>query len=357
MGIQHMLPSTQTAIIAGPQGEFQLSHDVPVTPLADDEIIMKTAAVALNPVDTKLVGDFITPGAIFGFDCAGVIVAVGPKVGNGLAIGDRVCGSARGMNREKPLGGAFAEYVMLPADLTLRIPPAMTFAEAASLGTALVSACMSLFWTMQIPASLQEPAEKPFPVLVYGGSTATGTMLLQVLKICGVRTLTTCSPKNFDLVRSYGADEVFDYNSPTCAQDIREATRNNLKYAVDCITEDSTIKICYSAIGRAGGQYIALNPYPEHLATRKVIKPGWILATLITGEGSAWPEPYHREPDPEIRALAKPAYSAVQKLLDEGRLRSHPIRVKDGGLAAVLDGVEMLRKGEISGQKLVYCFN
>lgn len=183
MGLQHTPPATQTAIIAGPNGEFQIAHDVPVTPLADDEIIMKTEAIGLNPVDTKLAGGFITPGAIFGFDCAGVIVAVGSKVDNGLAIGDRVCGSARGMNREKPLGGAFAEYVMLPADLTLRIPPAMSFAEAASLGTALVSACMALFWTMKIPASLQEPADKPFPVLVYGGSTATGTMLLQVLKM------------------------------------------------------------------------------------------------------------------------------------------------------------------------------
>lgn len=183
MGLQHTTPATQTAIIAGPNGEFQVSHDVPVTPLADDEIIMKTEAVGLNPVDTKLAGPFITPGAIFGFDCAGVIVAVGRKVDNGLAIGDRVCGSARGMNPDKPLGGAFAEYVMLPADLTLRIPPAMSFAEAASLGTALVSACMALFWTMKIPASLQEPAQKPFAVLVYGGSTATGTMLLQVLKM------------------------------------------------------------------------------------------------------------------------------------------------------------------------------
>ncbi|KAL4910007.1 hypothetical protein BDW74DRAFT_46640 [Aspergillus multicolor] len=356
MGIQYGLPTTQTAIIAGPNGEFQLSDDVPVTPIADDEIIMKTAAVALNPVDTKLIGDFITPGAIFGFDCAGVIVAVGRNVTSGLAVGDRVCGSARGMNRAKPLGGAFAEYVMLPADLTLRIPEAMSFAEAASLGTALVSACMALFWTMGIPASLQEPAEKPFPVLVYGGSTATGTMLLQVLKICGVRTLTTCSPKNFDLVRSYGADEVFDYSSPTCAEEIRSATRNNLKYAVDCITDSSTMKICYGAIGRAGGQYIALNPYPEHLATRKVIKPGWILATLITGEGCAWPEPYHRDPDPEIRKVAKPAYGAVQELLDQGRLRAHPIRVSGGGLEKVLEGVDVLRKGEISGQKLVYVF-
>lgn len=43
--------------------------------------------------------------------------------------------------------------------------------------------------------------------------------------------------------------------------------------------------------------------------------------------------------------------------MDEGRLRAHPLRVDHGGFAAVLEGVEELRRGEISGLKLVYCLN
>ena len=179
----HPLPSTQMAIIAGPNGEFKIATSHPVTPLADDELIVKTVAVALNPVDGKLVGPFITQDAIFGYDLAGVIVAVGKADTHGFKVGDRVCGSARGMNPNKPLGGAFAEYVSLPADLTLRIPEYMSFEDAASLGTAIVSACLSIFWTAKIPASITEPATKPFPVLVYGASTASGTMLLQMLKV------------------------------------------------------------------------------------------------------------------------------------------------------------------------------
>jgi D-arabinose 1-dehydrogenase-like Zn-dependent alcohol dehydrogenase len=177
------LPTTQTAIVAGPNGEFEVAFDHPVTPLGDEEVIVKTVAVALNPVDTKLIGPFITPKAIFGYDLAGFIVAVGKSDPYGFKVGDRVCGSARGMNPDKPLGGAFAEYVSLPADLTLRMPDHMSFEEAASLGTAIASACLSLFWTAKIPASIKEPATKPFPVLVYGGSTASGTMLLQMLKM------------------------------------------------------------------------------------------------------------------------------------------------------------------------------
>lgn len=124
MGIWLGLPAPQRAIIAGSNGQFEVAHEHPITPLSDDEILIKTAAVALNPVDTKLIGPFITPNSIFGFDCAGSVVAIGDKVDPKLrlSVGDRVCGSARGMNKSKPLGGAFAEDVSLPAALTLKLP-------------------------------------------------------------------------------------------------------------------------------------------------------------------------------------------------------------------------------------------
>ena len=183
MARQDNLPSTQTAIIAGPTGEFVISHNVPVIDLEPDAIIIKTATIALNPVDTKMVGDFIVPDAIFGFDCAGTVVAVGSAVEKDIKIGNRVCGSADGMSRVRPLGGAFAQYVSLLGDLALKIPDSVTFEAAAAYGTALASACMALFWSMKIPTLLlEEPAKVPFPVLIYGGSTSTGTMAIQLLK-------------------------------------------------------------------------------------------------------------------------------------------------------------------------------
>ena len=183
MARQDNLPSTQTAIVAGPAGEFVISHDVPVIDLEPDAVIIKTVVVALNPADTKMVGDFVVPGAIFGFDCAGTVVAVGSAVKKDLAIGDRVCGSADGMSRLRPLGGGFAQYVSLPGDMALKIPNNVTSEAAAAYGTALASAGIALFYSLKIPAKLlEEPAKVPFPVLVYGGSTSTGTMAIQLLK-------------------------------------------------------------------------------------------------------------------------------------------------------------------------------
>ncbi|KAI1416425.1 putative alcohol dehydrogenase, partial [Hypoxylon sp. FL1857] len=350
------IPSTQTAVIAGPSGEFLVSTETPVPELKPDSIIVKVKAVALNPVDTKLVGDFITPGCIFGFDCAGVVVAIGSEVKKDLKVGDRVCGCASGMNKEKPLAGAFAEYVSLPGDLTLKIADSMSFEDAASLGTAIASASMVLFWSLGMPLSiLDTKSDEPLPtVLVYGGSTSTGTMMLQLLKQCGFPTITTCSPHNFKFVKSYGADKVYDYKSANCAQQIRADTKNTLEYAIDCFAEDSSMKFCYAALGRAGGHYTALNPYNDALATRKVIEPDWILATRIAGDGSHWPAPYACEPEPRLKELAGPLFARIQNLLDANKIKPHAVRVEEGGLAGLLNGVGMIRRGEISGTKLVY---
>lgn len=195
------IPQHQKAIIADPSGNFEVSESTKVPDLEPDEILIKTSAVALNPVDTKLVGSFVTPGCIFGFDCAGVVVAIGSAVKKDLRIGDRVCGSASGsktsfltdlgqfltvrtVNKEKPLGGAFAEYVKLVGDLTLTVPENMAIENAAALGTAIASACMVLFWSLGWSIDLLDGSkpEGPLPtVLVYGGSTSTGTMILQLL--------------------------------------------------------------------------------------------------------------------------------------------------------------------------------
>jgi hypothetical protein len=45
----------------------------------------------------------------------------------------------------------------------------------------------------------------------------------------GYKVITTCSPKNFKLVESYGAEKAFDYHSPTCGEDMRAYTNNTLE--------------------------------------------------------------------------------------------------------------------------------
>ncbi|CAI7573982.1 unnamed protein product [Penicillium discolor] len=348
------IPKTQTAIIAADEeGTLRISQDVPVIDLEPDSVLVKTAALALNPVDSKMAKGFAVPNAILGFDFAGVVVAIG------TGVGDRVLGTADSMDRKRPSGGGFCQYASTVATQALRLPDDMSFTDAACMGTSLSSAGIALFRSMKVPGSLTAPnsATNPPHVLVNGGSTSTGTMALQLLKLAGFRPIATCSPSHEELVLSYGAEKTFDYRSADCAKDIRSYTKNALAYAIDCITSNSSMKLCYEAIGRAGGRYTALDPYPEAQPNRKVVKPDWILGSTVKGRGSGWVAPYGRDADPDARIFADELYSGAQKHLLEGKLKNHPAKVMSGEFSGILEGLEMIRRKEVSGFKLVYEVN
>lgn len=61
-----------------------------------------------------------------------------------------------------------------------------------------------------------------------------------------------------------------------------------------------------------------------------------------------------REANAEMREFAKSWFTTVQELVDSGKIKTHPLKVMEGGLPAVLDGLQMLKDKKISGQKLVY---
>ncbi|KAF5012623.1 hypothetical protein F66182_15247, partial [Fusarium sp. NRRL 66182] len=66
----HNLPNHQTAIVAEGPGLLRVRHDAPVPALEPGVALVKTAAVAINPVDAKMVDYSPVPGAIHGYDFA-----------------------------------------------------------------------------------------------------------------------------------------------------------------------------------------------------------------------------------------------------------------------------------------------
>ncbi len=146
-------------------------------------LLVKTVAVAINPADVKLTGLMAADGATAGSDGAGIVVAVGSAVAPGrFAVGDRVCAAFAPMDPLAPRIGAFAEYAGVTADLALKVPENMPLESAASLGVGVTIAGYALFRSLQIPGHPEKPAAKPAVVLVYGGSTASGTMAIQLVR-------------------------------------------------------------------------------------------------------------------------------------------------------------------------------
>lgn len=179
------LPVRQTAIVGLSNGELGISQDVHLPGLEPDMIMVKNVAVALNPVDTKMTGNLASSGAISGMDFAGTVEAIGSNVQTPtpIVIGDRVCGAVQGMHSLTPRVGAFAEYVGATGFVSMKIPEQLSFEEGATLGSGIGTIGLALFRSLEIPGYPTEPAIKPREVLVYGGSTATGTMAIQLIKL------------------------------------------------------------------------------------------------------------------------------------------------------------------------------
>lgn len=173
----------------------------------------------------------------------------------------------------RPQSGAFAEYVSIDGGMCFKMPQAMSFAEGASMPLRIVTACMALFGSLELPSELlQSPTTKDkLTVLVYGGATSTGTAAIQLLNRCGVNVITTCSVGSMPMVENYGADKCFDYNEASCGEDIREYTGNALDYALDCITTESSVKICYRALGRCGGKCKSPTVNRDHQSTIEIM--------------------------------------------------------------------------------------
>lgn len=83
------------------------------------------------------------------------------------------------------------------------------------------------------------------------------------------------------------------------------------------------------------------------------MRADWVVGPLIFGEGSTWPAPWGREPSEELGRFGVRLWRLAQKLVDEGKLHSHPLRVLDGGLEAVKAGMELVRNKQVSGEKIV----
>lgn len=63
--------------------------------------------------------------------------------------------------------------------------------------------------------------------------------------------------------------------------------------------------------------------------------------------------PYTRLADPERLALGIECAVEVQRCLDAGGLVCHPVREIKGGWGGIIKGLEILRSGKVSGEKLV----
>ncbi|THH15194.1 hypothetical protein EW146_g5246 [Bondarzewia mesenterica] len=277
----------QRAVVVDETGWVVLGEaDVPK--LVPGKILVKVVTAAQNPADWKTVTLGKKTGATVGCDFAGIVEEIGPDVPEGVrTVGERVAGfvlSATGNN------GSFSEYVVAPAQAVVHIPSTWSFEDAAQLGIAPFTAAQTLFLTLRLPTPLA-PAPSPIPLLISGGSSSVGLYAIQLARLSGLRVLATASPKNFDLVKSYGVDEVYDYHDPEAGKKINRSTGGHLKEALDCIAERGTQALISDALSDDGGIVAIINSCESPRAGVKVI-----FSTIATFLGEPIELPFPATP-------------------------------------------------------------
>lgn len=324
--------------------------DVPKPTISSNELLIKVHATALNPIDFKFV-DFIAPsGSKLGCDFAGEIAEVGNAASSSWKVGDRVAGFVQG--GVSPEYGAFAEYVKAESDLVWKVPQEINDETAATFGVPACTAMQALSRHLGVPFPdevMDGKRDTGSPILIYAGSTAVGLFAIQLAKAAGCTVVTTCSPHSNGLVKSFGADAIFNYRSPTAVQDIKKAYPD-IARALDCISEGKSTDFAARALGSRGGKVVTLL---DSKAKVPGVEVKMIMSFQMLGKAFAWLPPVgpKYEVSSEDRAALARFYATLERLAPN--MKVPPVKSVPGNFQGILDGLDTYRAGKVSGSKLV----
>ena len=274
----------------GGRDQMQLAERPKPVP-GKGEVLIRVKAAGVNPVDTKIregLLRFRLPHmfpVILGWDAAGVVEEIGPGCKR-FKIGDEVFSYCR-----KPvvMHGAYCEFIALDEKNVAFKPAKLSFAEAAAIPLAGLTAFQSLIEAGEIARGQK--------VLIHAAAGGVGGYAVQLARRKGCRVIATAGAANHGYVKSLGAHEVIDYTQT----DFVEAVRKNHPDGMDVVFDT------------VGGDV------QERSAN--VLKPGGKLVSILAFAKEA--ELRARGADcryvfvrPESRQLAK-----LAKLADAGKLR------------------------------------
>lgn len=211
------------------------------------QILVRVRAAGVNPVDWKIRrGDLrmilrLKFPYIPGGDISGEVVEVGSGVTR-FRSGDAIVAFV-----DLKQGGGYAELAVVKESATALKSPSLSFAEAASLPIAAVTALHA----MRDLGGLREGGK----ALINGAAGGVGHFAVQIARALGAVPTATCGPSNVDFVRSLGAETVIDYSHD-------DFTRRTERYDVifDAVAK-SSFQACQHLLV-PGGTYVTTLPAP-----------------------------------------------------------------------------------------------
>jgi NADPH2:quinone reductase len=204
----------------------------PLPNCGPNEVVIKVAAVGINRPDILQREGLYDPpkqaSPVMGLEAAGEVCEIGLAV-EGWNVGDKVCALCN--------GGAYAEYVAVPAGQCLPIPGDLSLVEAASLP--------ETFFTVWANVFLRGNLSRGDSILIHGGGSGIGVAAIQLSKAFGATVLATArSRAKCTACEKIGADWAIDSISKDFVSQVMRITDN---VGVDVILD------------MVGGDYIRKN--------------------------------------------------------------------------------------------------
>jgi len=205
--------------------ESLVLEDVPAPELKPGCVIIDVKTSALNFPDVLMVqGKYqsqpefpFSPGGEF----SGVVSATADDVDD-WQVGDEVFGGAG--------HGCFTEQICVPAKTLRRKPGAMSFAQAAGIGTTYGTS----YYALKQRAQLQTGEN----LLVLGAAGGVGLAAVELGKAMGARVIAAASSSaKLEVAKAAGADEVIDYSD------------GDLKDKVKACTDGRGADVIYDPVG------------------------------------------------------------------------------------------------------------
>jgi NADPH:quinone reductase-like Zn-dependent oxidoreductase len=245
-----------------------LRDDLPDPPVGPDTVLVRVHASAVNPVDLLiraggLVGAFphhfpIVPG----WDVSGVVEAAGPAV-TGFAAGDEVYGYVR---RDDVQWGTAAELVPAPQRCLAHKPSSLSFAEAAGVPLAGMTAYQALTEALEVGEGDR--------LLVHRAAGGVGFFAVQIAVALGAHVIGTASPRNHGFLTDAGVAEVLDYSAGPISGQLSEPVDavldlvggDTLADAPEQVRDRARIaSVVDPVVNDMGGRYVFVRPEHEHL--------------------------------------------------------------------------------------------
>jgi NADPH:quinone reductase-like Zn-dependent oxidoreductase len=213
------------------------------------EVLVRVRACGLNHADRWIRQGLpmlrVPLPFTLGQDIGGDVVAVGPAadaslvgtrvvVNQGVSCGrcerclsgwDNLC--ARYQLIGKNLPGGYAEYVKVPAQNLVPLPPELSFVTAACL-----PAVFCTTWNMIFDQAKLEPGEW---ILIHAAGSGVGSAAIQLARLVGANVIATAgSDEKLEKAKALGAQHGINYTTHDFLREVRRITK---KRGVDVVIE------------------------------------------------------------------------------------------------------------------------